>query len=88
YDGKAYENTLLMVVEYPFMQQQLTARAAVTYNIESEGYAVLTSLSYALEDNLSVFLKGTVYGAAGTKSSLYKSWDDNDSLQVGMKAWF
>lgn len=88
FDGKAYENTLLMVVEYPFMQQRLTARAALTYNIESEGYAVLTSLSYALEDNLSVFLKGTVYGAAGTKSSLYKSWDDNDSLQVGMKAWF
>lgn len=88
FDGKAYENTILMVVEYPFMQQRLTARAALTYNIESEVYAVLTSLSYALEDNLSVFLKGTVYGAVGTKSSLYKSWDDNDSLQVGIKAWF
>ncbi len=88
YDGKAYENTLLFVVEQPLLQQKLTARAAITYNIESEGYAVLSSLSYALEDTLNVFIKGTFYGALGSKSSIYKNWDANDSLLIGMKAWF
>lgn len=88
FDGKAYDNTLIFVVEYPMLQQKLTARAAFTYQMESEGYALLGSLTYALEDNLSVLLKGTVYGALGTKASIYKSWDANDSVSVGMKAWF
>ncbi|WP_293908887.1 hypothetical protein [Sphaerochaeta sp. UBA5836] len=88
FNGKAYENTLLLVVEYPFLQQRLTTRAALTYHIESEGYALLAGLSYALQDNLTVFLKTTMYGALGNKSSIYASWDDNDSVVVGMKAWF
>jgi len=29
-----------------------------------------------------------MYGALGNKSSIYASWDDNDSVVVGMKAWF
>lgn len=88
FDGKAYENTLMLVVEYPFLQQRLTTRAALTYQVESEGYALLAGLSYALLDDLHIFLKGTLYGAPGSKTSLYKTWDDNDSLMVGMKAWF
>jgi hypothetical protein len=88
FNGKAYENTLLLVVEYPFLQQRLTTRAALTYHIESEGYALLAGLSYTLQDNLTVFLKTTMYGALGNKSSIYASWDDNDSVVVGMKAWF
>ena len=46
------------------------------------------SEGYALQDNLTVFLKTTMYGALGNKSSIYASWDDNDSVVVGMKAWF
>ena len=88
YDGKAYENTLIFVVEYPLIQQKLTLRGALTYQMESEGYAFLLGLSYALEDNLQVFGKATFYGALGTKSSLYKSWDDNDVVMVGLQAWF
>lgn len=88
FDSKAYENTLLLVVEYPLLQQRLTARAALTYQVESEGYALLAGLSYALLDDLQVFFKTTVYGALGNKSSIYKTWDDNDSLKVGMRAWF
>lgn len=88
FDGKAYENTLILVVEYPFLEQRLTTRAALTYQVESEGYALLAGLSYALLDDLQVFFKTTVYGALGSKSSIYKTWDDNDSLKVGMRAWF
>jgi len=61
---------------------------ALTYQMESEGYAFLLGLSYALLDNLHVFGKATIYGALGTKSSLYKSWDDNDVVMVGLQAWF
>ena len=88
YDGKAYENTLIFVVEYPLIHQKLTLRGALTYQMESEGYAFLLGLSYALLDNLHVFGKATIYGALGTKSSLYKSWDDNDVVMVGLQAWF
>lgn len=88
YDGKAYENTLIFVVEQPLLQQTLTIRGALTYQMESEGYALLLGLSYALQDNLQVFGKATFYGALGDKSSLYKSWDENDGCTVGMQAWF
>lgn len=88
YDGKAYENTFIFVVEYPMMQEKLKARGALTYQAESEGYALLLGLSYALHDNLQVFGKATIYGALGDKSSLYKSWDTNDGVTIGMQAWF
>lgn len=88
YDGKAYENTFMLAFEIPMLAQRLTLRSALTYQVESEGYAVLLGVDYDLTDNLNLFAKSTFYGALGSKSSLYKSWDANDQVTVGMRAWF
>ncbi len=48
YDGKAYANTLLAAAELTFLQEKLTCRVAGTYQIESTGYLILGSATYAL----------------------------------------
>ncbi len=87
-DGKAYANTLLAAAELKFFREKLACRVAGTYQLESTGYLILASATYALGDNLSFFLKTTWYGSIETKDSLYHTWDANDSLQIGLHAWF
>nr|WP_319473127.1 hypothetical protein [uncultured Sphaerochaeta sp.] len=88
YDGKAYANTIIAAAEFKFFREKLTCRVAGTYQVESTGYLLLASATYALRDNLSCFLKTTWYGSIKTKESIYHTWDANDSLQIGLKAWF
>ncbi|MGE4453072.1 MAG: hypothetical protein AB7D92_00940 [Sphaerochaeta sp.] len=88
YDGKAYANTIIAALESKFFREKLTMRVSGTYQFESTGYLLLASASYALRDNLSCFLKTTWYGSIETKESIYHTWDANDSLHIGLKAWF
>nr|WP_321261686.1 hypothetical protein [uncultured Sphaerochaeta sp.] len=88
YGGKAYANTIIAAAEAKFFREKLTCRVAGTYQVESTGYLLLASATYALRDNLSCFLKTTWYGSIETKESIYHTWDANDSLQIGLKAWF
>nr|WP_321306571.1 hypothetical protein [uncultured Sphaerochaeta sp.] len=88
YGGKAYANTIIAAAEAKFFREKLTCRVAGTYQAESTGYLMLASATYALRDNLSCFLKTTWYGSIETKESIYHTWDANDSLQIGLKAWF
>ena len=88
YGGKAYANTIIAAAEAKFFREKLACRVAGTYQVESTGYLMLASATYALGDNLSCFLKTTWYGSIEPKESIYHTWDANDSLQIGLKAWF
>ncbi|MGE4583622.1 MAG: hypothetical protein AB7C91_03155 [Sphaerochaeta sp.] len=87
-DGKANDDILIIAVEVPMLRETLKMRLAGTYAVESKGYAILGSLSYALDDNLELLLKTTIYGEMENKTSLYSMWDANDSVLIGLKAWF
>lgn len=88
YNNKAYANTIIAVVEVPLFRQLVNARIAGTYQIESEGYLVMGSLSYALQDNVSLVGKAFLYGSLSSLSSIYDTWDANDSVQIALQAWF
>ena len=88
YDDTCYANTIVMAVELPMYREKVTLRLAGTYQVESKGYAILGSASYAISDYLSCFVKGIIYGSGGDNASLYKSWEENDALRIGLKAWF
>ncbi|NCC63360.1 MAG: hypothetical protein EOM15_01730 [Spirochaetia bacterium] len=88
YGGKPYANTVAMAFEIPLKREKVTLRLGGTYQIESKGYVLLGSVAYAISDDIELFTKGTLYGSASNIDSLYKSWKDNDSLTIGLKAWF
>jgi len=88
YEGKPYANSLAMAIEVPLYREKVTLRLGGTYQIESKGYVLLGGGSYAISDDIELFTKGTLYGSASNMDSLYKNWKDNDSLTIGLKAWF
>ncbi len=88
FDNKAYGNTLTLAMEMPFFRETVKVRMGATYQIETEGYALLPSLSWQASDDLRLACKAGVYGAMGSKDSLFKTWDDNDYLTIGITHFF
>ncbi|NCC65314.1 MAG: hypothetical protein EOM15_11730 [Spirochaetia bacterium] len=88
YDGKAYANSLAAAFEIPCKRDTITIRVGGTYQIESKGYVLLCNFSYAISDDIELFFKGTLYGSMSNTTSLYKRWEDNDAIAIGLRAWF
>jgi hypothetical protein len=62
---------------------------AGTYQLETKGYAILPSLSWNIQDDLVVKAAGRFFGSAsGGSQSLFKNWENNDSLTVGISYIF
>lgn len=89
YGGKAYGNTLTAALEIPFARDTLSLRIAGTYQIETKGYALLPSLRWQISDSLVLSAKGRVFGnVSGDERNIFKTWDDNDSLGIGISFLF
>ncbi|MFA5699398.1 MAG: hypothetical protein WC954_06670, partial [Sphaerochaeta sp.] len=88
FSDNPYSSSVAVAFELPLMRERLKLRAAATYGIENQSLVALGSLSYELSDALSVYARGAYYDGFGDKESLFKSWDKNSSVTVGMKAWF
>ena len=88
FDNKAYGNTLTLALEMPMFRERVKVRLGATYQIETEGYALLPSISWQVSDDLKLECKAVVYGAMGSKGSLFKTWDDNDYLTIGITHYF
>ncbi|MDD4574230.1 MAG: hypothetical protein PHR69_08450, partial [Sphaerochaeta sp.] len=86
FDNKAYGNTLTLAMEMPLFRERVKVRMGATYQIETEGYALLPSVSWQVSDDLKLECKAVVYG--GAKDSLFKTWDDNDYLTIGITHYF
>lgn len=86
FNNKAYGNTLTLAFEMPLFRERVNVRLGATYQIETEGYALLPSLRWNVSDDLHLVCKAVVYG--GTKDSLFRTWDDNDYLSVGITHYF
>jgi hypothetical protein len=86
FDNKAYGNTLTLAMEMPLFRERVKVRLGGTYQIETEGFALLPSVSWQVSDDLKLECKAVVYG--GAKDSLFKTWDDNDYLTIGMTHYF
>ena len=86
FDNKAYGNTLTLAMEIPLFRERVKVRMGATYQIETEGYALLPSIDWQISDDLKLECKAVVYG--GSKDSLFKTWDDNDYLTIGITHYF
>ncbi len=88
FDNKAYGNTLTLALEMPLFRERVHVRLGATYQIETEGYALLPSIGWQVSDDLKLECKAVIYGAMGSKGSLFKTWDDNDYLAIGITHYF
>lgn len=88
FDNKAYGNTLTLAMEVPLFRERVKVRLGAIYQIETEGYALLPSIGWQVSDTLLLECKAVVYGSLGSKSSVFKTWEENDSLTIGMTHYF
>ncbi|OQA40675.1 MAG: hypothetical protein BWY50_01984 [Spirochaetes bacterium ADurb.Bin315] len=79
---------MAVAFEMLFMRERLKVRMAATYGIENQGLVALGSLSYEINDSFSVYARGAYYNGFGDKKSLFKNWENNSSVTIGMNAWF
>lgn len=84
FDKKAYGNTLTLAMEMPLFRERVNVRLGATYQVETEGYALLPSIGWLVSDDLRLECKAVVYGSFGSKDSLFKTWDDNEYLTIGI----
>ena len=86
FDGKAYGNTITLAMEMPLFRERVNMRLGATYQIESEGFALLPSVSWQVSDDLKLECKAVVYG--GTKGGIFETWKDNDYMTIGITHFF
>lgn len=87
-NDNSYSSSVAVAFEMPFMRERLKLRLAATYGIENRSLVALGSLSYEINDSLSVYARGAYYDGFGDKQSLFKNWENNSSITIGMNAWF
>ena len=87
-NDNSYSSSVAVAFEMPLMRERLKVRMAATYGIENRSLVALGSLSYEINDSLSVYARGAYYDGFGDKQSLFKNWENNSSITIGMNAWF
>ena len=88
YDDKAYGNNLTLGCELPLFSERLTLRLGGTYQIETTGYVLLSSAKYAISNALNLTLQAAFYGSLKEKSSIFKTWEDQDWVKIGVSHTF
>jgi hypothetical protein len=89
-NGKPYMNTLTAAIEFPVARERVKLRMAGTYQVETQGYALLPSVTWSIADDLVFSAKGRFFGTVGSTSadSMFKKWSNNGSLNVGISYLF
>ncbi len=87
-DGKAFSNAIVAAADWPFLKEKLRLRLAGTYAIEAKGYALLPSFSWNMTDNLELVFKAKIFGGEDVAGSVYRLWDENDSIGISLKYLF
>jgi len=79
------DHNIILGVHIPFMKERLVVEAGFTYQIPTKGYALLSKIDYTLNDDITLGVKGSLFGTFDdTIFSLYNSWDSNDSLSLSL----
>jgi hypothetical protein len=79
------DHNIMLGVHIPFMKERLVVEAGFTYQIPTKGYALLSKIDYTLNDDITLGVKGNLFGSFDeTTFSLYNSWDSNDSLSLSL----
>jgi len=88
YGYPARMHNIAVSVEHPFFHDKMNIRISGLYMPEANGYYISPEMTYDLADNLQLGITGGFYGGEEKDYSLPAFWEDNDYLQVGLKASF
>ncbi len=88
YKENAMTNTLVAAVESSFYRDKMKIRLAGLYLFEANGYMILPSYTWNIEDDIELSVNGQVYGGDDEGPDPYYAWRNNDSLTVSLKYIF
>ncbi|MEA1911068.1 MAG: hypothetical protein U9N32_05240 [Spirochaetota bacterium] len=88
YKEYAMTNTVVAAVEGSFYQDRMKLRLAGLYLFEVNGYMILPTYTWNIEDDLELSVAGQIFGGDNEGPNPYYAWRDNDSITLGMKYIF
>jgi hypothetical protein len=87
--GSKQDHNIIVGLHVPLLMDKLLVEAGITYQIPTKGYALLSKIDYTLKDDITLRLNVNLYGTFdNNEDSLYKTWDDNDSLSISLNYQF
>lgn len=79
------DHNIIVGVHIPLFKEKLLIEGGLTYQVPTQGYALLSKIDYTLKDDITLSVQGNLFGTFdSSKESLYKMWDDNDSLTISL----
>ena len=88
YKDNAITNTVVAALESKFYVDKIKIRLAGLYLFEANGYMILPSYTWDIEDDLELSAKGQIFGGDDEGPNPYYAWRNNDSLTVSLKYMF
>jgi hypothetical protein len=88
YMANAITNTLVAAVEGSFYQDKMKLRLAGLYLFEANGYMILPTYTWNIEDDLELTLSGQIFGGDDEGPNPYYAWRNNDSISINLKYIF
>jgi len=83
------DHNIIIGFHIPLLKEKLLIEAGFTYQIPTKGFALLARLDYALKDDITLTLNGNLFGTFdNNEESMYKNWDNNDSVSISLKYQF
>lgn len=86
FSDSANSNSLLSSLELPFFNDKMKLRLSNLLQIETTGYMLGLSYFWTILDDLELSVHSKIFG--GRDRSLYRIWDDNDSISINIKFIF
>ncbi|MFA7109857.1 MAG: hypothetical protein WC162_12005 [Sphaerochaetaceae bacterium] len=84
--GPKQDHNIIVGFHIPLFKEKLLVEAGLTYQIPTQGYALLARLDYTLKDDITLSLNGNLFGTFdNNEESMYKNWDSNDLLSITLK---
>jgi hypothetical protein len=88
YKDNALSNTLLAALEGSLYQDKMKIRLAGLYLFEANGYMILPTYTWKIEDDLELSISGQIFGGDDEGPNPYYAWDDNDNISCSLKYIF
>ena len=88
YNDNAMTNTIIASVEGSFFQDRMKLRLAGLYLFEANGYMVLPTYIWNIEDDLELSVTGQIFGGDDEGPNPYYAWRNNDSITLRLKYTF
>ncbi|MCK5674054.1 MAG: hypothetical protein KAH95_11800, partial [Spirochaetales bacterium] len=88
YKDNAMTNSVIAAVDSSFYQDKMKIRLAGLYLFEANGYMILPTYIWNIEDDLELSVTGQIFGGDDEGPNPYYAWRNNDSISINFKYIF